>query len=171
MELPLEKTTAYDVVQVQVPMFFSLHVLVKVCPGVMIVSSGMVTSVMKSITLQFDVGDGKGGAEVGGALVSVNMTIGVTVRVGVTSPKGVLVGRSACMVCAAAVRLASSADCLEGKLHAVRNIIKMISNEKRRVFLLMSLSSPWVATSSKNPYTFCGKLAWQAHQNVDRSTK
>ena len=94
MELPLENTTAYDVVQVQVPMFLSLHVLVKACPGVIIVPSGMVTSVTKSITLQFDVADGKGTAEVG-AVVRVNMTIGVTVGVGVTSPNGVLVGRSA----------------------------------------------------------------------------
>ena len=42
---PENKETVYEVVQVQVPAFCSRQVLVKVFPGIIWVSSGMVTSI------------------------------------------------------------------------------------------------------------------------------
>src|SRR5688572_16403531 len=43
---PVSKTSEYDVVHVQVPIFFNLHVFLNVAPGSYLVPSGTVTSAM-----------------------------------------------------------------------------------------------------------------------------
>jgi hypothetical protein len=100
----------------------------------------MVTSVTNCITLQFVVAVDSGGT-VFGVIVRVSrFGRGVNVGVAVPCPSGVLVGRSACMVCAADVRLApSGVGVLDGRLQAPRNIVKIINNDIKSVLFLMFL--------------------------------
>ena len=83
------------------------HFFVKACPGVIMVPSGIVTSVMNCATLQFDV------AVAAGVFVDTGWGMGVSVAgggnrvtLGVTATMAGVALNKASTVCAAAVRLA-----------------------------------------------------------------
>jgi len=81
MMLPSTKTTSYSIVQVHVPVLRKRHVLSKLWPGVMLVLSGMLTSVTKAELSVHgaSVGDEVGaGVEVGGTGVLVGVSVGET---------------------------------------------------------------------------------------------
>ena len=91
----MTKARSYSVVQVHEPAFLSRHVFVKLVPPVILVPSGMVTSLTNSTQLHGK-GVGVGGIRVavGGTLVAVGgTTVTTTVGIGVfVGGIGVLVG-------------------------------------------------------------------------------
>jgi len=87
---PLTKTRRYDLVQVQVPLFFNRQTFVNELPGVNVDPSGMVTSPTNSIRSQPRFGVGVG--DWNGVRVGVNVLVGVDVGVKVGVNVGVFVG-------------------------------------------------------------------------------
>ena len=118
MALPETKLTLYEVVHGQEPVFWIFQVLVKVCPGVMTVSSGTVTSDTKTELLQPTAPEedellleGSDPPDMVGK--GVGLAKGVFVEVGVCAKRvAVAVDVTPCMVncCAASVAAAVAAE-------------------------------------------------------------
>jgi hypothetical protein len=100
----------------------------------------MVTSVTNCATLQFVVAVGTGVFVITGRGVNVSVAgTGRGVKLGVATPETGVALSKASTVCAAAV-LAISSTFFEGRLHALKNKMMMISMLKRRVFFSMIFS-------------------------------
>ena len=87
---PLTRTRRYDLVHVQVPLFFNRQTFVNELPGANVDPSGMVTSPINSMRSQPRFGVGVG--DWNGVRVGVNVLVGVDVGVKVSVNVGVFVG-------------------------------------------------------------------------------
>lgn len=81
MEFPEKKTTAYNRVHLHVPLLTSRQVLVKLWPGCIEVSSGIVISNGTPATMRLQPVEGVGVSPGSGLRAIVGMVVGVAVRV------------------------------------------------------------------------------------------
>ncbi len=132
MLFPLTNTRESSDVQLQLPVFSSLQVLVNVSPGVRTIPSGMVTSLTNTELLQLEDAEKRPpvtGIPAVDTAVEVVVGVGVSVRVGVRVEVGVSVGWAVRVAVTSVVTCAGTAsvDCAGAAnailLHALRRIV------------------------------------------------